>query len=163
MNERQVDQLDKVLALADSSHEGEAVVAVRKARQLLSRDGLSFSDLARAASSGRSHFSFPRSLFSAQTVHLEAQMAQLQQMLGDLRADNQSLKTQVEFWSRRAFEMEQQLHASLSETRRWKQLARETAEKLWDISQIAGQQEMEDPQDMPKQLFFTEEKSAKEA
>lgn len=137
MNERRVDQLDKVLALAESSHEGEAIGAVRMARQILSRDGLSFSDLARAAAAKGSRFSLPRALFSGQAVHLEAQIAQLQQALNDLRDDNQSLKAQLEFWHRRAFEMEQQLNISQSDTQRWKQLARETAEKLWDISRIA--------------------------
>lgn len=138
MNQRQNDQLDKVLALADSSHEGEAVGAVRKARQILSRDGLSFGDLARAASTNRSRFSLPRALFSGQAVHLEAQIAQLQQLINDTRSDNQSLTTQADFWRRRAFEMEQQLNLSQSDAQRWKQLARETAEKLWDISQIAS-------------------------
>jgi hypothetical protein len=136
MNQRTVDQLDKVLALADSSHEGEAVGAVRKARQMLSRDGLSFGDLARAAST-KARFSLPRSLFSGQLVHLEAQIVQLQQLVRDMRGDNQSLQTQIEFWRRRAFEMEQQLNLTQSESQRWKQLARETAEKLWDMSQYA--------------------------
>jgi hypothetical protein len=137
MNQRQNDQLDKVLALADSSHEGEAVGAVRMARQILSRDGLSFGDLARAASSNRPKFSLSRALFSGQAVHLEAHIAQLQQLINDLRGDNQSLAAQTDFWRRRAFEMEQQLNLSQSDSQRWKQLARETAEKLWDISQIA--------------------------
>jgi TolA-binding protein len=144
MNERQVDQLDKVLALVESSHEGEAIGAVRMARQLLSRDGLSFGDLARAASTHRSRFSFARTLFSGQAVHLEAQIAQLQQIINDLRKDSQSLNTQVEFWRRRAFEMEQQQNLSQSDAQRWKQLARETAEKLWDISHIASMPEWQE-------------------
>lgn len=141
MNQRLVDQLDKVLALADSIHDGEAIGAVRMARQMLSRDGLSFGDLARAASSHRTRFSLARSLFSGQMVHLEAQIVQLQQIIHDLRGENQSLNAQIEFWRRRAFEMEQQQNISQSDAQRWKHLARETAEKLWDISQIASQSE----------------------
>lgn len=137
MNERRVEQLDKVLALVDSSHEGEAVGAVRMARQMLERDGLSFGDLAKAAATGRSRFHFSRPLFSGQVVHLEAHIAQLQQIINDLQNDNQNQTTQIDFWRRRAFEMEQQLNLSQSESQRWKQLARETAEKLWDISQLA--------------------------
>ena len=49
MNRQILNKLDKVLALADSDHDGEALVAVRKARQMLSNDGLSFGDLARVA------------------------------------------------------------------------------------------------------------------
>lgn len=135
MNQHRVDQLDKVLALVDSSHEGEAVGAVRMARQLLERDGLSFGDLAKAASSTRARVPLSRALFSGQLVHLEAQIAQLQQTIDVLRDDNQNQLTQIDFWRRRAFEMEQQLNLSQSESQRWKQLARETAEKLWDLSQ----------------------------
>ncbi len=107
------------------------------ARQLLERDGLSFGDLAKAASHERSRFPFSRALFSGQVVHLEAQIAQLQQLVNDLKTDNQNHATQVDFWRRRAFEMEQQLNITQSDAQRWKQLARETAEKLWDISQLA--------------------------
>ncbi len=137
MNQRRVEQLDKVLALVDSSHEGEAIGAVRMARRMLSRDGLSFGDLARAAAN-RSRFSLPRTFFSGQNMHLEAQIAQLQQKINDMVGDNQSLATQIDFWRRRAYEMEQQLNLSQSDAQRWKQLARETAEKLWDISRLAG-------------------------
>ncbi len=136
MNQRSTDQLDKVLALADSSHEGEAVGAVRMARQLLSRDGLSFGDLARAASN-RSRFARPLSFFSSQQVNLEAQIAPFQQQIADLQADNQSQATQIEFWRRRAFELEQQLNLSQTEAQRWKEMARETLEKLWDMGQQA--------------------------
>ncbi len=107
------------------------------ARQLLEREGLSFSDLARAASSERSRFSLSRAIFSGQIVDLEAQIARLQQLVNDLRSDNQSQTTQIDFWRRRAFELEQQLNIIQSDAQRWKQLARETAEKLWDISQLA--------------------------
>jgi chromosome segregation ATPase len=145
MDQHRVDQLDKVLALADSAHEGEAVGAVRMARHLLSKNGLSFGDLARAAS-GRSRFSLSRALFSGQHVHLEAQIAQLQQQVSDLANEGQNLATQIEFWRRRAFELEQQLNLSSSDAQRWKQLARETAERLWDISQITNADEFSSPE-----------------
>ncbi len=150
MNQRQTEQLDKVLALADSNHEAEAVGAVRKARQLLSRDGLSFGDLARAASSSRSRFPLSLSMFSGQQVNLEAQLAQQQQQLADVQKDTQSQLAQIEFWRRRAFELEQQLNLSNSETIRWKQLARETIEKLWDTGQaIQNEASAEERQDEP--------------
>lgn len=136
MQERLVEQLDKVLALADSSHEGEAVGAVRMARQILSRGGLSFGDLARAAST-RSRFTLPLSLFSSQTVHLEAQIARLQQQVYDLQNERQNQELQIDFWRKRAAELEQHLNLSNSESQRWRQLARETVEKLWDVGQAA--------------------------
>lgn len=134
MNDQTVTQLDKVLALADSNHEGEAVVAVRKARQILSRDGLCFGDLARAAAT-KSRFTLPVSFFSGQQVHLEAQVARLQQQVYDLQREQQDLQTQSDFWRRRAFDLEQQLNISSADAQRWRQLARETVEKLWDIGQ----------------------------
>lgn len=143
MQERLVEQLDKVLALADSSHEGEAIGAVRMARQILSRDGLSFSDLARAASF-RSKFTMPLSLFSSQTVHLEAQVARLQQQVYDLKNEKENQILQIEFWRKRAAELEQQLNLSNSESQRWRQLARETIEKLWDAGQDAQNSENDD-------------------
>ena len=39
------EKLAKVLALADSAHEGEALAAVRKAGHMLAQAGLSFADL----------------------------------------------------------------------------------------------------------------------
>jgi hypothetical protein len=137
MNQRLVQQLDKVLALADSSHEGEAVGAVRMARQMLERDGLCFSDLAKAAATNRARLPLSRALFSGQTMHLEAQITQLRHIIEDLRADNHNQATQVDFWRRRALEMEQQMNVNQSEAQRWRNLARETAEKLWDISRLA--------------------------
>lgn len=142
MNQRQTDQLDKILALADSSHDGEAVGAVRMARQMLSRDGLSFGDLARAANH-RSRFSFSRSLFagSAPAHRLESRVMELQQRLGDMAREYQTQATQLEFWQRRALEAEQQLNLSLTDAQRWKQIARDTAEKLWDIGQLTAPNE----------------------
>lgn len=148
MNQRLTEQLDKVLALADSSHEGEAVGAVRMARQMLSRDGLNFSDLARAASS-RSRFTLPISLFSGQAAHLEAQVAQLQQQVNDLKTNAESHNAQIEFWRQRATELEQQLNLQQAEARRWKQLARETIEKLWDSSQAIEAEDVSSTQQIP--------------
>ncbi|MDX2028698.1 MAG: hypothetical protein SFW62_08685 [Alphaproteobacteria bacterium] len=134
MDRRTPDQLDKVLALADSTHEAEAIVAVRKARQMLSRDGLSFGDLARAASthkpktSGRSF-----SLFSGSSMNLEVQIALLRQKLDDVQADMQAQGVELELWRRRAGELEQAFQSSQSQAERWRQLARDTVEKLWNL------------------------------
>ncbi|WP_244433623.1 hypothetical protein [Azospirillum sp. B506] len=43
------DKLAKVLAMAESEHQGEALSALRAARIMLSRAGLSFRDLAERA------------------------------------------------------------------------------------------------------------------
>jgi hypothetical protein len=143
MNERIPEQLDKILALADSNHENEAVVAVRKARQILTRDGLSFGDLARAASTHRPNYTKPSGMFSflsGQRDHLESQIYHLRQQLEDLQAQMQTQDLQLDFWRRRATDLEQYTTSAQVEAERWKKLARETAERLWDIGQsISGE------------------------
>jgi hypothetical protein len=142
MNERANEQLDKILALADSNHDGEAVVAVRKARQMLSRDGLSFGDLARAASTrnvpvgskSASMFSF----LSGHNEHLESQVIHLRQQLEDLQAQMQTQDLQLDFWRRRATDLEQNSMQATNEAERWKKLARETADRLWEMGQSFG-------------------------
>lgn len=128
------EQLDKVLALADSSHDAEALVAVRKARQMLSRDGLNFSDLARAAQRSPAP-SRAFSLFSTPQIHQETQLIRLRQRLDDTQADLQSHQVQLEFWRRRAAELEQSYNTSRTESERWRQLAHDTVEKLWELGQ----------------------------
>ncbi len=129
-----MEQLEKVLALVDSSHEGEALGALRMARRILAKNGLSFKDLACSAGGG---FSLRSSFFSPTQAQLESKIEQLQDDLDAHVEQNQSLSTQMEFWRARARELEQSLTLQQAETSRWKTIARETAEKLWDIGQIA--------------------------
>ena len=140
MNERPRAQLDKILALADSSHDGEAVVAVRMARQMLSRDGLSFGDLARAASTrqngrqvGAEKSSSVFSFLSGPKEHLESQIYHLRQQVADMQAQMQTQDLQLDFWRRRAMDLEQSAYQANNEVERWKKLARETADRLWEI------------------------------
>ncbi len=133
-------QLDKILALADSSHDGEALVAVRKARQLLSRDGLSFGDLARAASSQRGEGGAVFSFLSGPRPHLDSELSHLRQQLEDLRADMQTQDLQLDFWRRRAMDLEQNALHAAREAERWKTLARETADRLWEIGQSISEE-----------------------
>ncbi|NCC02763.1 MAG: hypothetical protein EOM37_01760 [Proteobacteria bacterium] len=136
MTQTVLSQLDKVLALVDSNQEGEALGALRMARKMLQREGLSFVDLAQAAR--RAQFSLTRSLFnSVSQQQWEAKIDQLQDDLQAQMEQNESLTAQVEFWRRRAFELEQMLTINQAETTRWRDMARETAERLWDLGQIA--------------------------
>ena len=156
MNQRISEQLDKILALADSSHDGEAVVAVRKARQMLSRDGLSFADLARAASRQmRSPGLLSR--LSKHPDHLESQVYHLRQQLEDLRAQMQTQDLQLGFWRRRAMDLEQnsrraEQHAlrARGESEKWKKLASDTVDRLWDIGANIGDEGFGARKSMPK-------------
>jgi len=137
MNEQFNEQLDKILALADSAHDGEALVAVRKARQVLSRGGLSFSDLARAAVSRQVQAKAPGvfSFLSGQREHLESQILHLRQQVEDMRAQLQTQDLQLDFWRRRAADLEQNNIQVHNDAERWKNLARETADRLWQTGQ----------------------------
>ena len=135
-----MNQLDKVLALADSSHDGEAVVAVRKARQMLSRDGLSFGDLARAAVK-KPPINLPFGFLSGPPAHHEIELTQLRRKLSELEASYDAQAVQTSIWRQKALELEQKLNASQTEAQRWRQLARDTVEKMWDLGQSVQQDE----------------------
>ncbi len=141
MDPQQLAQLEKVLALADSSHEGEAAAAVRKARELLSRDGLSFGDLLRAAGQ-KPRVTFPFGLFGAgPQANLEAEVARLRQKLDAVTPEFEAQAIQLEMWRQRAAELEQKLNVSQAEVRHWRQLARDTVEKLWDLGKAVREDE----------------------
>gem|GEM_PF-871028 len=134
--QEQMDQLDKVLALVDSSQEGEALGALRMARRILNKKGLSFNALARVAAEGTT-LADTGSFFSGAQVQLEAKIEQMQDDLSAHVEQNQNLTMQIDFWRKRALELEQMLSLSQAETARWKAMARETAERLWDLGQMA--------------------------
>jgi SMC interacting uncharacterized protein involved in chromosome segregation len=151
MNERIPEQLDKILALADSSHEGEAVVAVRKARQILSRDGLSFGDLARAVSPNAPIKSANLlSFLSAQRDYMESRIRHLNQQIDDLQAQLQTQDLQLDFWRRHAVDLEQSTQHAQNEAEKWKKLASETADRLWEFGQSVGGEEFAAQEQMPE-------------
>jgi hypothetical protein len=141
MNRGVLSQLDKVLALADSNHDGEATAAVRKARQMLSRGGLSFGDLARAAAE-KPRTSSTFGMLSGRQLNLETELTQLRQRLDSLQAQMQTQDTEVKYWRRHSGELEQKLNAVTTDAGRWRQLARDTIEKLWDLSLAVQQHDL---------------------
>ncbi len=140
MNLPNTDQLDKVLALAESVHDGEALGAIRTAQRILSRNGLSIRDLARAATvNGATARPAPSTgsftLFSSRQNGLDVQIVQMRQQLNDLQSQLQTQELQLEFWRRRAADLEQTQMQAQAEAQRWRILAKETAEQLWDLGQ----------------------------
>ncbi|MDD3181715.1 MAG: hypothetical protein PHD48_02780 [Alphaproteobacteria bacterium] len=148
MNQRIADQLEKILALTDSDHEGEALGALRMVRRLLEREGISFAALAQVARRGASVFSQPS--FSGAQVQLEAKIDQLMDEIDAHVEQNSNLSSQIDTWRRRSFELEQMLAMNQSETTRWKEIARETAERLWDLGQIARSEAFVSPYEAPE-------------
>lgn len=134
MNQESATQLEKILALADSDQPGEALASLRKARQMLEREGLSFAELARSAQRARFGLNLP--FFSGQQVsQLEAHVTKLELKIEQMQDEKNNQQAQIEFWRRRAMDLEQQLAISAADAQRWRQMARETIEKLWDINQ----------------------------
>ena len=122
------DKLAKVLAMAESEHQGEAMSALRASRIMLSRAGMSFRDLADGAR--------PRPAPSAAPTTTPAPPAKapppdevvlgLRRQVADLERELAALKRQLDKTSG-------ELDRQKEEADRWRVLARETAEKLWDV------------------------------
>lgn len=115
--------------MAESEHQGEAQSALRAARIMLSRAGLSFRDLARGA---RPVSTTPEPPPAASAPPPDRppppdQLVQgLRRQVRDLELEVAGLKRQLE---KSNGDMERQRE----EADRWRGLARETAEKLWDL------------------------------
>jgi hypothetical protein len=58
-----------------------------------------------------------------------------------MKAEMHTQSVQLEFWRRRANELEQSLNLSTVQTQRWRVLAQETVEKLWDLGQAVKMDE----------------------
>ena len=123
------DKLAKVLAMAESEHQGEALSALRAARIMLSRAGMSFRDLAQGARPAPAPEPPPTVVTPAPPDRPPPpdQLVQgLRRQVKDLELEIAGLKRQLE---KTSGEMERQK----DEADRWRTLARETAEKLWDV------------------------------
>lgn len=135
MNPNHLQRLSKVLALADSPQEGEAVAAVRMAKQLLSQNGMSFADLAQSAANP---FASARPPFSAgHTTNRigEAQLAELQLKVRQMQTAGKLQGNELAHARMNVARLESSLAQAHQEVEKWRSLARDTANKLWDIGQ----------------------------
>lgn len=131
------DKFAKVLALADSNHHGEAQSALRAARIMLARAGLTFRDLADRAR--QPEWTAPvQPAPSPPPAPVSPSTAPVATTGGD-----EVLRSQVRVMESRIRELEQtverqqgELSRQRQETSRWHALARETAEKLWDVGKV---------------------------
>ena len=122
------DKLAKVLAMAESEHQGEALSALRAARIMLSRAGMNFRDLAdgarpRPAAGAPSPEAPPP---PAKAPPADEVALALRRQVTDLERELAALKRQLDKTSG-------ELDKQKDEADRWRSLARETAEKLWDL------------------------------
>jgi hypothetical protein len=131
------EKFAKVLALVESDHHGEAQSALRAARIMLARAGLSFRDLASMARAIPSHAIPPRMaerppppVWPAASGAVEAQAAD-EALREQIRGLEQQLQDLHHALDRQRAETARQR----GEAQRWHKLARETAERLWDMGQ----------------------------
>jgi len=127
------DKLAKVLAMAESEHQGEAMSALRAARIMLSRAGLTFRDLALAARQPAD--TPPRSPITTPppAAAPPAKPPPPDQMMLGLRRQVSDLEREVTALKRRLDKAVTEAEKQREEADRWRTLARETAEKLWDL------------------------------
>lgn len=139
------EKLAKVLALIDSASEGEAVAAVRAARQMLAKEGLSFRDIAAAArgrgATGRRGTPTDGGLFGAGFGHdvLQGQVRALQADLDILQVRfNDQLNTSQR-WQQKAEELQRTIARHDADTRRMRQKLRPILEELWALRDLLSQ------------------------
>jgi len=131
MNDNVQARLLKILALADSSHDGEAVAAVRMAKQLLAQQGKSFADLARGMVGV-----LPVLRDDSATLRvMEMRVTDLQRRLQEAQQQVQERGTALAAVNYRVQQLEQSATRAQTEVEKWRNLARDTANKLWDIGQ----------------------------
>lgn len=124
------DKLAKVLAMAESEHQGEALSALRAARIMLSRAGLTFRDLAERARNDQPSPEPPPTIITPTTP---AQPPPPDELVHGLRRQVRDLELELATLRRQLDKTANDLDRHKDEAERWRTLARETAEKLWDV------------------------------
>ncbi len=122
------EKLAKVLAMAESEHHGEALSALRAARIILSRSGMTFRDLAIGVRSQTGSADLPAVITPKSPQADEVELT-LRRQITDLECDLAALKRQLD-------KTNGELEKQKEEADRWRALARETAEKLWDLGKV---------------------------
>lgn len=124
------DKLAKVLAMAESDHQGEALSALRAARIMLSRAGMTFKDLAAGARPVPPPVPSPA---DAAKPEPPAPNPPPDHMVQGLRRHVAELEKEVASLRRQLDRASGEADRQRDEADRWRALARETADKLWDL------------------------------
>ncbi len=106
-----LEKLSKVLALADSGHDGEAMAALRAARTMLNSDGVSLSNVLQSAIAERRHEVVQ--VRGGVVTSLQKEVIQLQMQLAKTQRD---------------------LREQMAETQHWKKQAEDNARKLKNLT-----------------------------
>jgi hypothetical protein len=106
-----LNKLGKVLALTESTHEGEALSALRTARSMLKENGMELSSMLRGGENSP----------SIDVLYLKKLLKEREQDIAHLRSEVAVLR--------------QGLLKSEKERDRWQKLAKDTLEKLWQVAE----------------------------
>lgn len=133
----QIEKLMKVLALTDSDQDGEALAALRQARQMLFAHGLSLADLAAtlaitpAPKQKRAEIDITRGLIKAYEVRLQNLEKQNRAMQKDLVLAERAITR----WRELAEVTNRDSAKHQAASDKWRDLARNTANHLWELGQ----------------------------
>ncbi len=110
MTSSSLEKLSKVLALADSGHDGEAMAALRAARTMLTHDGVNLSHVLQSAISERRHDVVQVrggvvTSLQKEVIQLQAQVAKTQRDLREQIAESQHWRRQAEEHARKLKKM----------------------------------------------------------
>ena len=117
-----LQRLEKVLALADSDQDGEALAALRAARSMLQQSGMELSQVLSAALSDEMSRRGGKKGFNNLELLRMRQLVEVREM-------------EAGAWKKEAAAAKEALAKSEKERERWHRLANETMEKLWQIAQ----------------------------
>jgi len=125
------EKLLKVLALAASKHDGEALSAIRAAQIILARQGMTLQDLARTAPDRTSVERPPAP--APEPDPYRSTVADPDRVITILRRKADELRQSVDDLTRRLQQQTTESDRHRHEADHWRALARETADRLWDL------------------------------
>ncbi|MDX1921738.1 MAG: hypothetical protein SFW65_01225 [Alphaproteobacteria bacterium] len=107
MSSNALDKLSKVLALADSGHDGEALAALRAARTMLHSDGLNLSNVLQTAIADRRHEVVQ--VRGGVVASLQKEVVQLQFQIAKMQRDLREQQAETQYWKKHAEEANRKL------------------------------------------------------
>jgi len=131
-----IARLTKVLALAESDQDGEALAALRAAQHMLAAQGMTLEDLVLAAATplrgrARHDIDASRGLMKA----LQSRLAAAEDEINGLRKDLGYATRLAERWKALADTTLRDTARHQAAADKWRALARRTADHLWDLGQ----------------------------
>lgn len=126
-----LEKLSKVLALADSGHDGEAMAALRAARNMLTHDGVSLSHVLQSAIADRRSEVVVR---GGVVTALQKEVIQLQMQLAKAQRDLREQMAESQHWKRQADENARKLKKQAVDVDLRQRRLKDAARNLADIA-----------------------------